>query len=254
MNSDSNINFKVNNLTIDFLSLYSDFIKKGYFVMENHGIDKKLIEENYLFWIDFFYSKITYGHSLKKPEGYYNYWEEDAAFKAIGIPKESFYFNKKTKLPDNPRLEKITLELFNQLSILAKYLLNCFLSLLPIYIKNSFSPLLKYEESLRIIHSPAAILEKDPINTKSLIRNRAHEDTDLLTLLPSATVQGLQFLNNNNWETVRYQFGDIIVNAGDTFNLVSNGLIKSVTHRVISLNNEDATAPRFSMAYFLAVH
>ena len=59
-------------------------------------------------------------HGLQKPAGYYDYWAEDQAFQKIGIPKASFYFNKKTILSsDYDDLQIVTLKLFNELSLLA---------------------------------------------------------------------------------------------------------------------------------------
>ncbi len=253
------IDLKDHTSPLDFRLVYNDLISSGFSIIKEIYINPRLIEDVYFLWRDFFNSKknpdVYLKSGQKKPIGYYNYWSEDGNFKKIGIPKESFYFKKDTKLLDNVLLENKTLELFNQLSNLAMSLLESITSSLPQHASKSIFSINQYDESLRIIHSPP-IFEKDQddIIYENLVRNREHEDIDLLTLLPSATVPGLQFLNNHlSWETVNYNFGDIIINAGDTLNLISSGIIKSATHRVVCLNKNDAKISRLSMAYFIAI-
>lgn len=237
------------------LSSLSDLEKKGYFVIKDHTIDIDLIKTAYEYWTIYFSKEIVdKKHGLQKPAGYYDYWAEDQAFQKIGIPKASFYFNKKTILSsDYDDLQIVTLKLFNELSLLAKVILEALSDNLSEYVKKSIKSIQKYDETLRIIHSPAIFQENELENNNLPVRNRAHEDIDILTLLPSATVPGLQYLCGISWETVQYEFGDIIVNAGDALNLLSNGIIKSPTHRVVALDKNVAESERFSMAYFLSI-
>ena len=237
------------------LSSLSDLEKKGYFVIKDHTIDIDLIKSAYEYWTLYFSQPIIdKKHGLQKPAGYYDYWTEDQAFQKIGIPKASFYFNKKTVLStDYDALQAVTLQLFNQLSLLAQFILKTLSETLSEYIRHSIQSIQKYDETLRIIHSPAIFQENALENNNRPVRNRAHEDIDILTLLPTATVPGLQYLCDMHWETVQYEFGDIVVNAGDALNLLSNGMIPSPTHRVVALDENSAKSERFSMAYFLSI-
>lgn len=65
-------------------------------------------------------------------------------------------------------------------------------------------------------------------------RMLGHEDVDLFTLLPAASVDGLQVLNreNNRWIRLQAPPGSIILNTGDYMQRISNDRFPSTTHRV----------------------
>ncbi|RWW45265.1 hypothetical protein BHE74_00048906, partial [Ensete ventricosum] len=74
-----------------------------------------------------------------------------------------------------------------------------------------------------------------------------HTDSDFLTVLCQDTVCGLQLKKAGRWVTVKPNPNALIVNVGDLFQAWSNGLYKSVEHRVMS----NPHLERFSVAYFL---
>lgn len=101
---------------------------------------------------------------------------------------------------------------------------------------------------LRVIHYPPV----PPDAPASSIRAGAHEDINLITLLCGATAEGLELLQRDGtWLPVVAGHDEIIVDAGDMLQNVSNGLFKSTTHRVVRPPNEKANEPRFSMPCFL---
>ena len=61
-----------------------------------------------------------------------------------------------------------------------------------------------------------------------------HEDVDLFTFLPAASVEGLQILNRANMKWIRLDapVGSIILNTGDYAQRISNDILPSTTHRV----------------------
>lgn len=65
-------------------------------------------------------------------------------------------------------------------------------------------------------------------------RMLGHEDVDLFTLLPAASVDGLQVLNrqNNQWIRLQAPPGSLILNTGDYMQRISNDRFPSTTHRV----------------------
>jgi isopenicillin N synthase-like dioxygenase len=102
---------------------------------------------------------------------------------------------------------------------------------------------------LRVIHYPP-VADDAPAGA---VRAGAHEDINLITLLCGATAEGLELLQRDgSWLPVRAGHDEIIVDAGDMLQNVSNGLFKSTTHRVV-VPSEDRgkRAPRFSMPCFL---
>lgn len=78
----------------------------------------------------------------------------------------------------------------------------------------------------------------------------AHTDSNMITLLPSATGGGLELLNNQNkWMAVQTFDGDLVINAGDMLNFISGGKIKSTLHRVENKLKNKAQN-RHSMPFF----
>ena len=66
-------------------------------------------------------------------------------------------------------------------------------------------------------------------------RAAPHEDINLITLLCEATTPGLELLQlNGEWLPVQPIQGQIIVDTGDMLQALSNGLLKSTTHRVVN--------------------
>lgn len=95
---------------------------------------------------------------------------------------------------------------------------------------------------LRSIHYPA----HPPQNT---VWAAAHTDIDLFTILPRATAEGLQILNQHGeWIDVIVPDNAFIINAGDMLQNITNGLYKSAAHRVICKN---PLGERYSMVMFI---
>ncbi|KAJ4981711.1 hypothetical protein NE237_032548 [Protea cynaroides] len=74
-----------------------------------------------------------------------------------------------------------------------------------------------------------------------------HTDSDFLTILYQDQVGGLQLVKDGRWVTVKPNPEALIVNIGDLFQAWSNGVYKSVKHRVMT----NGQVERFSVAYFL---
>jgi isopenicillin N synthase-like dioxygenase len=99
---------------------------------------------------------------------------------------------------------------------------------------------------LRIIHYPPIADDAEPAS----IRAGAHEDINLITLLCEATHGGLELLQRDNtWRPIHALKGQIVVDAGDMIQNLTNGALKSTTHRVVNPNNNRER--RFSMPFFV---
>ncbi|TPW14638.1 MAG: isopenicillin-N synthase [Acidimicrobiaceae bacterium] len=84
------------------------------------------------------------------------------------------------------------------------------------------------------------------------MRAAAHEDINLLTVLPASNEPGLQVRDvRGNWHDVPCDFGSIAVNCGDMLQLASGGDYPSTTHRVMNPIGEGATRSRLSLPLFL---
>ena len=79
---------------------------------------------------------------------------------------------------------------------------------------------------------------------------RAHEDINFITLLVTATADGLGVMDHDGtWIKVEGDERYIIVDSGDMIQNLTNGLFKSTTHRVV--NPASKSARRFSMPMFV---
>ena len=73
-----------------------------------------------------------------------------------------------------------------------------------------------------------------------------HTDSTLLTILYQNNISGLQvYRDGAGWVTVPPVPGGLVINVGDLFHILSNGLYPSVLHRVLV----NRTRQRFSVAY-----
>lgn len=98
---------------------------------------------------------------------------------------------------------------------------------------------------LRIIHYPP--IPEDAPNQS--MRAAPHEDINLITLLCEATTGGLELLTRQGeWVAIEAVPGQIIVDAGDMLQNLTNGMLRSTTHRVVNPGN--SRERRFSMPFF----
>ncbi|MEM4379902.1 MAG: 2OG-Fe(II) oxygenase family protein [Thermoplasmatales archaeon] len=97
---------------------------------------------------------------------------------------------------------------------------------------------------LRVIHYPPT--GPNP----SGIRSAAHEDINLITILPAASAAGLQVLSKDGqWVDAPTDPNFLIVNVGDMLQELTNYDLKSTTHRVINTKEGEGTS-RYSMPFF----
>ncbi len=122
--------------------------------------------------------------------------------------------------------------------------------LLPASLRGSLADSLSTTDSLfRILHYPP-LAGDEPAGA---VRAAAHEDINLLTLLPVSAEPGLQvFGRDGQWHTVPGQPGDIIINSGDMLQEASGRHLPSTTHRVVNPSDASENQSRIAMPYFLA--
>ncbi len=100
---------------------------------------------------------------------------------------------------------------------------------------------------MRLLHYPPVSVEAE-----GRIRAAAHEDINTITLLLGAEEAGLQLLaKDGRWLPVSPPEGALAVNIGDMLQRLTNGRLRSTTHRVINPTGERARHARYSMPYFL---
>jgi isopenicillin N synthase-like dioxygenase len=100
---------------------------------------------------------------------------------------------------------------------------------------------------LRVIHYPPM-----PPQPTDSVRAGAHEDINVITLLLGAEEPGLQVLSKRGeWLEVNPSPGSMVVNVGDMLQRLTNGSLRSTSHRVINPKSDRARHARYSMPFFL---
>jgi isopenicillin N synthase-like dioxygenase len=100
---------------------------------------------------------------------------------------------------------------------------------------------------LRVIHYPP--LPPDP---KGSVRAGAHEDINVITLLLGAEEPGLEVLSRKGeWLPINQPAGSLVCNVGDMLQRLTNRHLRSTTHRVVNPPRERASNARYSLPFFL---
>lgn len=227
----------------------------GFAVFKNHPLDNDLIDRVYDAWRAFYASeeKFDFPYSVRTHDGYVSpEFSEIAKGETIKDIKEFYHYLPAGRCPSH--LRENTQVMFEQMNALAVKLLDWVEQNTPDAVKKNFSMPLKemiknsHFTKLRILNYPA--LQGD--EELGAIRAAAHEDIDLLTLLPAATHSGLQVKNKaGDWLDVPCDKGWLIVNTGDMMQECSGGYYPSTTHRVINPEGVDAREARMSSPLFL---
>lgn len=127
-----------------------------------------------------------------------------------------------------------------------------FADVLPEGLQGRLGSSLSREHSLlRVLHYPPL----DGNEPAGAVRAAAHEDINMLTVLPLSREPGLQVLRRDGqWNDVPGEPGDVVINAGDMLQEASGGRLPSTTHRVVNppSDSDDGNVSRIAIPYFLA--
>ena len=110
-----------------------------------------------------------------------------------------------------------------------------------------------FEDTVRDGNSVLRLLHYPPVpGDGPNVRAEAHEDINTITLLLGAEEAGLQLLDRDgNWLPVTPREGELAVNIGDMLQRLTNGVLRSTTHRVVNPPPERRGHSRYSMPFFL---
>ncbi|MXO96470.1 isopenicillin N synthase family oxygenase [Erythrobacter aquimaris] len=104
-------------------------------------------------------------------------------------------------------------------------------------------------------NSVMRLLRYPPLEGKEAegaIRAAAHGDINTITLLLGAEEAGLELLTKQDeWKAVDVPEGALVINVGDMLDRLTNGKLRSTTHRVVNPRGEAAYRARYSMPFFL---
>lgn len=227
----------------------------GFGVLKNHPIDQKAVESIYSTWQAFFDSerKDQFRFNVETQDGFFPSSVSEVAkgFKKKDI-KEYFHFYPWGQCPEELRQQ--LQDYYDAANNLAKELLSWVEQYSPHDVAANYrqplsSMIEKSEQTLlRVLHYPPLAGDEEP----DAIRAAAHEDINLLTILPAANEPGLQVQGKDDtWIDVPCDFGNLIVNIGDMLQEASGHYYPSTTHRVVNPEGQDQSKSRISLPLFL---
>ncbi len=111
-----------------------------------------------------------------------------------------------------------------------------------------------FTDTVRDGNSVMRLLHYPPVDkpTGHHIRAGAHEDINTITLLLGAEEAGLELkTRDGRWLPVSPKPGELVINIGDMLQRLTNGRLRSTSHRVVNPAPDRASKARYSMPYFL---
>lgn len=237
----------------------------GFFAVVNHGVDPALIQRAYQVAMEFFALPEATKRQYELPglngqRGFTAFGREHAKDSPHPDLKEFWHVGQewaadhpqRSRYPANiavgevPEFQPVLAQLYGQLEQCAATLLEA----CTVYLGEPDPPLSEWirdgDTILRVIHYPPI----PPAAAPASLRSAPHEDINLITLLCEATDDGLELLQRDgSWLPIRALPGQIIVDSGDMLQHLTNGLMKSTTHRVVNPPNDRDR--RFSMPFFV---
>ncbi|NCV89649.1 MAG: isopenicillin N synthase family oxygenase [Betaproteobacteria bacterium] len=248
------------------LLLKEAYERLGFVVITEHGINATMIDPFLAMFQDFFswpqQRKLDFrlagaagarGYTpfgVETAKG--SYWVDLKEFWHIGRELEHDHSYRRY-MPENVWIDAIAgfkrrcLEVFEAFDRTGCQILRAIASVLELPADFFEDKVNMGNSVLRVIHYPP--LPAGP--TKSL-RAGAHEDINVITLLLGAEEPGLQVCTRSGqWLSVNPEPGAMVVNVGDMLQRLSNGVLRSTSHRVLNPSGAAATRSRYSMPFFL---
>ena len=174
----------------------------GFAVITDHPIPAELVSQVFGDWKAFFESseKTKYTFDPAKQAGYFPFRTEQAKDSQVKDLKEFFHLYPWNEMPAG--MSGATRDLYARLNTMAAELLGWIEDNSPAEVKRGFKIPLpdmitnSQDTLLRPIHYPPLTGGEE----EGAIRAAAHEDINLITLLPAATAPGLQVKDTKgNW-------------------------------------------------------
>ncbi|CAM8881494.1 unnamed protein product [Rhodiola kirilowii] len=228
----------------DTIKIVDDACRKhGFFLVVNHGIDMKLIEEAHDKMELFFNmslmeklraerkngeycgyaSSFTNRFSSKLPmEGTLSFRYSDVGSQDAVVSYFSTVFGQESELLG--RVYQEYSEAMSKLSLQILEILGMSLGVGRAYFRDFFAG---NESLVRLNYYPPCQKPELTLGTGP------HCDPTSLTILHQDHVDGLQIFVDGSWHSIKTTMDAFVVNIGDTFMALSNGMYKSCLHRAI---------------------
>jgi len=241
-------------------------VEYGFVAVENHRVDQDALEATYATLKELFdlpsEAKLAY-EQLEggRQRGYTAFGLEHAKYHNVPDLKEFWHIGPelsdahplRRRIPKNlwpeevPSFKNSSLALYQSLFACGSHMLRAIARFIGAD-EHEFMRMIDGGNTiLRLIRYPAPGEVEAP---QGAVWAAAHEDINLITLLPEATDKGLQLLRRDGtWLDIHPVPGQVIADSGDMLQRLTNGLIPSTTHRV--LQPRQANGPRYSIPFFM---
>jgi isopenicillin N synthase-like dioxygenase len=226
----------------------------GFAVITNHPLDWSGVEEIYREWASLFDSDEIEKYTTTDSQA--GYFPPDVSETAKGFAvrdlKEFFHVYPWSVYPDE--VSDAALRYREQATQVALTLLEWVEAQMPDDIAGRLSmPLSEMMDGstrtlLRVLRYPPL---PDHI-PDGAVRAAAHEDINLLTVLPASDQPGLELLGaRGEWFPVPCDPGSLAINGGEMLDLATEGYYPATTHRVVNPSGAAARVARMSLPLFL---
>lgn len=251
-------------------SLFEGIKDYGFIILKDHNVPTDRLDEAYTKSQEFFELKQEAKNKYviengKFQRGYTPFGKEHAKDAEVHDLKEFWHVGRElaedhklySEYPQNiwpdedvPNFKQSFLNLYEKLDETASILLNALGKALELP-ENYFADMIQDGNSiLRLLHYPPIPDNADP----RCVRAAAHEDINLITILVAATATGLELKDRDGkWLPVETAQNNLIVDAGDMLQRITNGIIPATTHRVVN-PNDGTNDHRYSMPFFVHPH
>ena len=227
----------------------------GFGVLRNHPIPGELVDSIYRHWQTYFDdpAKHDWRYDAGRQDGYFPPDVSETA-KGHGIKdlKEYYHVYPWGRVPETLRAE--IMDYYRRAEAVASTLLGWVEAQTPErtarYYREPLSRMIEDsgQTLLRVLHYPPLAGDEQP----GAVRAAAHEDINLLTVLPAANEPGLEVRGRDgSWHEVPCDPGQLVINVGDMLQEASNGYFPSTTHRVVNPSGEARLQSRLSLPLFL---
>lgn len=226
----------------------------GFAVLTHHPLSWRLVEQVYAEWSAFFDDPVVLEYTTTDSQTGYFPPEVSETAKGFQVKdlKEFFHVYPWSRYPT--QVSDAALQYRDEALLLARTLLDWTEANTPDEITERLSmPLSRMMDGstrslLRVLRYPP-LPDEVP---DGAVRAAAHEDINLLTVLPASDQPGLELLGaNGEWYPVPCDPGSLAVNGGEMLDLATGGYYPATTHRVVNPAGPAARVPRMSLPLFL---